>query len=76
MFRYRTATSERMRRATETYRRYRDNIQQNLGYSNTGQGIGALNSANMNFANPRYQSIGDINAAQVSRNIYMGLNEG
>ena len=76
MFNYSTATAERRNRATNTYRRYRDNIQRSLGYSNTGRGIEALNSANITYSNPRYQNIADINAAQVSRSTYMGLNNG
>lgn len=76
MMNYRTASISRMIRANDTYNRYRNNIQRSLGYSNTGRGVGALNSANITFSNPRYQSIGAINAAQVPRSVYMGLNNG
>lgn len=76
MMGYNTSTMSRMNRAQAVYRRYRNNIQRSLGYSNTGRGIGVLDRDNMTFSNPRYQSIRAINAVQVPRQTYMGLNGG
>jgi hypothetical protein len=76
LFNYRTYTTSRSNRVEAAYRRYRNNIQSSLGYSNRGIGIGVANIANMRFSNPRYQSIREINAARVSRRVYMGLSNG
>ena len=76
MFRYYTFSNSRLKRVNAAYNRYRNNIQRSLGYSDRGRGVGALNSANMTFSNPRYQSIGAINSERVSRRTYMGLNAG
>ena len=71
-----TATVPRMDRAYMTFERYRNTIQRNLGYRNTGTGIGVLNIANMRFTNPNYQSIREINNTRVSTRSYMGMNNG
>ncbi len=60
-----------MNAAYGAFQRYRNTIQQNLGYRNTGTGIGVMNIANMRFDNPNYQSIREINAVQVPVSSYM-----
>ena len=73
---YNNASVRRLNYAEGIYRRYRNNIQRSLGYSNVGRGFGVLDIANQRFSNPRYQSIREINNVRVSRNVYMGLYQG
>ena len=73
---YNNASVRRLNYADGVYRRYRNNIQRSLGYSNVGRGIGVLDIVNQRFSNPRYQSIREINNVKVSRNVYMGLSNG
>lgn len=70
IYSYPTVTMSRINAAYEIYRRYRNTIQSNLGYSNSGTGIGVMNIANMRFNNPNYQTIGEINAARVPVSSY------
>ncbi len=76
MYNYPTATMRRMEAATRAFQRYRNTIQRNLGYRNTGTGIGVMNIANMRFTNPNFQSIREINNTRVPVRSYMGLNNG
>ena len=72
MFDYPNFTFNRARVASATYRRYARTIQRNLGYRNTGTGIGYANAYNFTFTNPRYQSLRAINNARVPVRSYMG----
>ena len=76
MFDYPNFTFNRARVASATYRRYAGRIQRNLGYRNVGSGLDYANTVNMQFTNPRYQSLRAINSARVPVRSYMGNNNG
>ena len=68
---YPTMTFRRSNAAYNAYQRYRNTIQRNLGYENTGTGIGVMNIANMRFNNPNYQTIREINQVRVPVRSYL-----
>ena len=71
LFNYPTFSTNRMNAAYGAFQRYRNTIQRNLGYRNTGTGLGVMNIANMQFTNPNYQSIREINETRVPTRSYM-----